>query len=115
MFEIWHNPRCSKSRQTLSLLEEAGVDCNIYLYLEDPPDRAKLTRAIKSLDITARDLLRKGEQLYKELGLVDSSLSDKQLVEAMCKYPKLIERPIVQKGERAVLGRPPENVKALLA
>lgn len=113
MFEIWHNPRCSKSRQTLGLLEDAGVDCNIYLYLEEPPDRAKLTRALKSLDISARELLRKGEQLYKELGLGDSSLSEEQLIAAMCEHPKLIERPIVQLGETAVLGRPPENVKAL--
>ena len=110
---IWHNPRCSKSRQTLSLLQEKGVEPEIRLYLDSAPSESELELVVKKLGMTTRDLLRKGEQIYKEQGLSDSSLSDSALIQKMCEYPKLIERPIVISGNRAVLGRPPENALKL--
>lgn|SRR5690554_7029769 len=113
-FVIYHNPRCSKSRQTLALLREHGIEPEQVLYLETPPDATTLAGLIKSLGISARDLLRKGEDEYKSLGLSDPSLSEAQLIEAMAAHPRLIERPVVVSGDRAVLGRPPENVLALL-
>lgn len=112
--QIYHNPRCSKSRQTLALLEENGVSPEIVLYLEQTPDAATLKTLIAKLGIGTRELLRKGEQDYKDNNLKDTSLSDDDLIAAMVAHPKLIERPIVVKGEQAVLGRPPENVLALL-
>ncbi len=111
---IYHNPRCSKSRQTLALLEQRGIEPDICLYLEATPSAAELADIVRKLGINARDLLRKGEVDYKEQGLADSSLSDKVLLEKMVRYPKLIERPIVVRGQRAVLGRPPENVLDLI-
>jgi arsenate reductase len=113
-YQIYHNPRCSKSRQTLALLEENGVTPDIVLYLENTPTADELTAVIKKLGIKARDLLRKGEDDYKTLDLGNVSLSDEKLIAAMVKHPKLIERPIVIKGKKAVLGRPPENVLQLL-
>lgn len=112
-YTIYHNPRCSKSRQTLQLLEQQGIAPDIVLYLETPPDVGEIKALLKKLGIGARDLLRKGEDAYKENKLSDNSLSDDELVTAMAAHPKLIERPIVVKGARAVLGRPPENVQAL--
>lgn len=112
--QIYHNPRCSKSRQTLALLEENGVTPEVILYLENTPDAATLNELLTKLGISARELLRKGEQDYKDNNLKDTSLSDDALIAAMTQYPKLIERPIVVKGDRAVLGRPPENVLALI-
>ncbi len=112
---IYHNPRCSKSRQTLALLEENGVTPEVIAYLETPPDKQTLNKLIDLLGITPRDLLRKGEAEYKSLGLADQSLSDDELVDAMVSTPKLIERPIVVRDNRAVLGRPPENVLALIS
>ncbi len=114
MVTIYHNPRCSKSRQTLALIEEKGVTPEIVLYLEDIPTADTLKALVKKLGISARQLLRKGEDAYKEQNLKDDSLSDAQLLDAMAKFPKLIERPIVVKGDKAVLGRPPENVLELL-
>ncbi|GLS25458.1 arsenate reductase (glutaredoxin) [Marinibactrum halimedae] len=114
MYTIYHNPRCSKSRQTLALLEEAGVEPEIVLYLDTPPTKTALQSLLKKLGISARELLRKGEEAYKANGLNDKTLTDEALVEAMVAFPKLIERPIVVKGDEAILGRPPENVKALL-
>lgn len=113
-YTIYHNPRCSKSRQTLQLLEEHTITPDIVLYLETPLDAAQIKEILKKLDIGARDLMRRGEQAYKDQNLSDSSLTDEQLVAAMVAEPKLIERPIVVKGARAVLGRPPENVLSLL-
>lgn len=113
-FTIYHNPRCSKSRQTLALLEENNVSAQVVEYLENTPSEAELKTLLKKLGINARDLLRKGEDAYKENNLKDDSLSDDQLIAAMNKFPKLIERPIVVKGDRAVLGRPPENVLDLI-
>tara|TARA_B100000446_G_scaffold14559_2_gene12507 strand:- start:10456 stop:10800 length:345 start_codon:yes stop_codon:yes gene_type:complete len=114
MVTIYHNPRCSKSRQTLALIEEKGVTPEIVLYLENTPTADTLKALVKKLGISARQLLRKGEDAYKEQNLKDDSLSDAQLIDAMAKFPKLIERPIVVKGDQAVLGRPPENVLELL-
>lgn len=114
MFTIYHNPRCSKSRQTLQLLEEAGIQPEVVLYLEQTPSAAELTEVINKLGISPRQLLRKGEDAYKEHNLSDDCLSDQQLIDAMVSNPKLIERPIVVKGDKAVLGRPPENVQSLL-
>ena len=109
-FTIYHNPRCSKSRQTLALLEENEIVAEVVEYLENTPSEAELKSLVKKLGIGARQLLRKGEDAYKQNNLKDESLSDEQLIAAMHKFPKLIERPIVVKGDRAVLGRPPENV-----
>lgn len=113
-YQIYHNPRCSKSRQTLALLEENGIKADVILYLDDTPNAQSLAEIITKLGISARDLLRKGEDAYKELNLADSALSEQQLIDAMVSHPRLIERPIVVKGDKAVLGRPPENVLALL-
>ncbi|SDJ60067.1 arsenate reductase (glutaredoxin) [Microbulbifer yueqingensis] len=114
MWTIYHNPRCSKSRQTLQLLQDKGVEPEVVLYLETPPDAATLRELLKKLGIDARELLRTGEDAYKELGLKDRDLAEDDLIRAMAEHPKLIQRPIVVKGERAVLGRPPENVLELL-
>ncbi|GAB3094954.1 arsenate reductase (glutaredoxin) [Aestuariicella hydrocarbonica] len=114
MITIYHNPRCSKSRQTLALLQEQGIEPEIVLYLDTPPDADTLKSLLSKLGIGARQLLRKGEDAYKENALSNPELSDEQLIEAMTRHPKLIERPIVIKGDKAVLGRPPENVLELI-
>ncbi|ROT98312.1 arsenate reductase (glutaredoxin) [Marinobacter sp. R17] len=111
---IFHNPRCSKSRQTLALLEEKGIQPDVVRYLDTPPSASELTAILKQLGKSPRELMRKGESEYKELGLDDSSLSDEQLIEAMVTHPKLIERPIVLHGGKAALGRPPEAVLDIL-
>ncbi len=110
---IYHNPRCSKSRNTLALLRENGVEPNIVLYLETPPDSAAIKALLKKLGIGAAELVRRGEDEYKASGLGKDS-SEAEIVAAMVKHPKLIERPIVVRGNKAVLGRPPENVLALI-
>jgi arsenate reductase len=112
--EIFHNPRCSKSRATLALLEERGFTPTIRLYLEDPPDGAELKSILKKLGMDARDLIRKGENEYRELGLADPSLDEDALLAAMTAHPRLIERPIVIAGRRAAIGRPPESVLEIL-
>lgn len=114
MTTIYHNPRCSKSRQTLALLEENNVSCDVVLYLETPPDEKTLKSLLKKLGIGARDLIRKNEDEYKALKLDNPTLSDDKLIAAMCKHPKLIERPIVVHGKQAVIGRPPEKVLEIL-
>ncbi|MCA0894886.1 arsenate reductase (glutaredoxin) [Microbulbifer agarilyticus] len=114
MWTIYHNPRCSKSRQTLQLLQENNIEPEIVLYLETPPDAAALKTILGKLGIAPRDLLRKGEDAYKELNLKDTSHSEDDLIDAMVSHPKLIERPIVVKDDKAVLGRPPENVLELI-
>jgi arsenate reductase len=110
---IYHNPRCSKSRNTLALLEEKGVSPKVVLYLETPPDVAELKGLLQKLGMKAADLVRRGEADYKAAGLHRES-SDEDVLAAMVKYPKLIERPIVVKGRKAVLGRPPESVLELI-
>lgn len=111
---IWHNPRCSKSRAALALLEEAGIEPKVVLYLENPPSKSELEETLKLLGMSPRELLRTGEAPYKELGLADRTKSDAELIAAMVENPILIERPVVIRGKRAVLGRPPERVKELL-
>ena len=111
---IYHNPRCSKSRQTLQLLKDRGIAPRIIEHLKDPPDAAALRALLKQLGLGARDVLRRGEGAYKELGLADPNMSEDELIAAVVANPILLERPIVVKGARAVLGRPPENVLKLL-
>ena len=112
---IYHNNRCSKSRDTLALLKEKGIEPKIVAYLETPPDAATLRGLLKKLGLAdARALMRKGEDEYKALNLADPSLSQDALINAMVANPKLIERPIVVNGNQAALGRPPENVLAIL-
>lgn len=110
---FYHNPRCSKSRQALALLEAHGIEVNIIKYLDDTPDTEALKAVIKKLGITPRELLRTKESDYKALNLKDESISDEAILAAMAKHPKLIERPIWIVGDRAVIGRPPENVLTL--
>ena len=109
---IWHNPRCSKSRLTLALLEEHHINASVRLYLEDAPSSAELTVLVSQLDIRPWDLLRRGENIFKELGLNKGS-PDEAVIEAMAKHPILIERPVVIHHDKAAVGRPPENVLAL--
>ena len=113
MTTIYHNPRCSKSRQTLALLEERGIEPDVVRYLDNPLTVAELKALLKKLNISARQLLRAGEEEYRTLDLANSSLSEKALLEAMAQHPKLIERPIVVEGNKAALGRPPEAVLEL--
>ncbi|WP_331345628.1 arsenate reductase (glutaredoxin) [Cellvibrio sp. UBA7661] len=110
MITLYHNPRCSKSREALALLREHGHEPDIVLYLETPPTSKTLKALLATLGISARDLLRKGEEVYKTLNLADESLSEAALIKAMVENPKLIERPIAVNGDKAVIGRPPENV-----
>ncbi len=111
---IYHNPRCSKSRQTLALLRERGIEPEIVLYLETPPDAATLDRILKLLGREPRELMRRKEAAYKEAGLDDPGLSREALIAAMVAHPILIERPIVLANGKAALGRPPEDVLAIL-
>lgn len=111
---LYHNPRCSKSRSALQLLEERGLQPTVLLYLETPPNAAQLRDVLAKLGIPARQLLRSGEDEYRELNLANEALSEAQLIEAMVTHPRLIERPILIAGDRAVIGRPPENVLDLL-
>ena len=112
--QIMHNPRCSKSRTTLQLLRDNGVEPEIILYLETPPDADVLTSILDKLDMRPRDLMRKGQQEYKEMGLGNEQLSDEQLIAAMIEAPILIERPIVLANGKARIGRPPESVLKIL-
>ncbi len=111
---IYHNPRCSKSRQTLALLEENGIEPEIVAYLENPPDAAELKRVLGLLGMKPRDLMRKNEAAYKENNLDDPSLDDDALIAALVENPILIERPVVVAGGKARLGRPPEQVLEIL-
>lgn len=111
---LYHNPRCSKSRGALELLEARGLTPEVVRYLETPPDAATLKALLGKLGIGAHQLLRSGEDEYKTLGLADPALSDDQLIDAMARHPKLIERPILVAGNKAVIGRPPEKVLEIL-
>ncbi|BBB29949.1 arsenate reductase (glutaredoxin) [Neptunomonas japonica] len=111
---IYHNPRCSKSRQTLELIKEQGIDPDIREYLKEAPSAAELNQVLISLGISARELLRKNEQEYKDNNLSNPELSDAQIIEVMVANPKLIERPIVFKNGQARIGRPPESVLEIL-
>lgn len=108
--KIYHNPRCSKSRQTLQLLQEHGVEPEVVEYLKTPPDKETLKNILSQLQLSPRDLMRQKENEYTENHLDDLSLSDDELIEAMLKHPKLIERPIVVTDKGTAIGRPPKNV-----
>ena len=112
--EIYHNPRCSKSRQTLQLLQEQGVEPDVVEYLKTPPDKKTLEHILDLLGLEPRDLMRKKESEYKENRLDDPNLTREQLIDAMIAHPKLIERPIVIKDGKAAIGRPPEKVLEIL-
>lgn len=111
--KIYHNPRCMKSRQTLALLEKNGVNPDIILYLEKPPTKTALKKILKMLALKPEQLLRKGEAIYKE-NYKGKELTDAEWIDAMIEHPKLIERPIVVSGDKAVIGRPPDNVLDLI-
>lgn len=114
MIRLYHNPRCSKSREALSLLENAGANIEVVEYLKHPPSYEELERLLTLLDMEPRDLMRQKEEEYTELYLDDITLERKHLITAMIDNPKLIERPIAVNGDRAVIGRPPEYVLQLL-
>lgn len=112
---IYHNPRCSKSRETLALLQEKGIEPDVVLYLDAPPDAATLKKLLKILGMnSARELMRQKEEVYKALNLGDSAFSESALIDAMVANPKLIERPIVVANGQARIGRPPEQVLEIL-
>ena len=111
--EFYHNPRCRKSREALSLLEEKGITPEIILYLKDVPTESDLEDIVSKLGIKPLDLVRKGETIYKET-LKGMELSDIQWIKSMIENPKLIERPILVNGDKAVIGRPPEDVLTIL-
>lgn len=112
---IYHNPRCSKSRATLALLESRHVDTRIITYLDNPPSPQTLKKITQMLGVSPRDILRTGEKEYKEFGMDNPDFADEQLLQLMSANPKVIERPIVIYNDRAVIGRPPENVLELIA
>ena len=112
--QILHNPRCSKSRATLQVLNERGIEPEIILYQDTPPSAEQLTSILQQLDMRPRDLMRKGQSEYKEMGLNNDQLSDAELVAAMIEAPILIERPIVLVNGKAAIGRPPESVLNIL-
>lgn len=111
---LWHNPRCSKSRGTLELLRERGIEPAIVDYQKNPPTTVEIGRALTLLDLQPRELMRKGETVYTELGLDDPKFTRRQLIDAMAAHPILIERPVVFANGKAALGRPPEVILAIL-
>ena len=112
--KIYHNSRCSKSRQTLELIRKAGVEPIVIDYLSTPPTQSELSEICGMLGIDPQDLIRRGESIYQELDLANRELSAEEALKVMIENPKLIERPIVVKNQKAVLGRPPDNVNSLL-
>ena len=114
IYKIFHNSRCSKSRQALQILQDSNCEIEIINYLEIDLDVSLINDVLKKLSLQPRDILRTSEQYYKDNNLKEDNLSDDDLIDYMIKHPKLIERPIVIKGQKAVLGRPPENVLELL-
>lgn len=112
---IYHNPKCSKSRQTLKLLREQGITPNIVEYLKSPPTSEQLQEILSQLGFAPRDLMRKKEDIYSESALDNPSLTDAELISFMVKNPILIERPIVLSNGKAAIGRPPENVLEILS
>lgn len=111
---IYHNPRCSKSREAMEFLEEKGIEAEVIEYMDSPPDEATLKKLLTMLNMTPRELMRKHEAVFKEAGLDDPTFTDDELVEAMAQCPSLIERPIVVNDGKAVLARPPEAVLDIL-
>lgn len=112
-YTIYHNPRCSKSRQTLQLLQENGIEPTIIEYLKDIPSESDIKQVLQHLNMSPADIIRKSEAIFKE-NFKGKNLTDDEWIKAMVEYPKLIERPIVIKNKKAVLGRPPENVLGLI-
>lgn len=112
-FTIWHNPKCSKSRQALEILNEKGVEADVIKYLETVPTQADIKELLLKLGIGARELMRTKEEIYKELELKNET-DEQKLIEAMVEYPRLIERPIVITGNKAVIGRPPEKILEII-
>lgn len=115
MIKILHNPRCSKSREALALLQQQAQAVEVVEYLKNPLTTDELTTLLGMLAIPARQLLRSKEEEYKQLGLDNMALSEQQLIAAMAQYPKLIERPVIIKGNKAVIGRPASNILSLLS
>ncbi|MBU2099232.1 MAG: arsenate reductase (glutaredoxin) [Gammaproteobacteria bacterium] len=113
-FEIYHNPSCSKSRETLALLQSHGIEPVQRLYLQDSPDEKTIRFLLSALNTDIRSLLRSSEAVYKECNLGNPDLGVNELIDALVKNPKLLQRPIVVNGEKAVIGRPPENVLTLI-
>ncbi len=111
---IYHNPRCSKSRETLALLQEQGIEPQVVEYLKDTPTASELAELLQKLGIQARQLMRNKEEVYKSLSLDNSDLSEEQLINAMVEHPNLIERPIVVAGNQARIGRPPHLVLEII-
>ena len=111
---LLHNPRCSKSRQALNLLEQEKENFEVFMYLDERLEKDFLKEIIQKLGISPRDLLRRGESAYKENNLNDSNISDEEIINLMIEYPKLIERPIYVKGSKAIVGRPTENVLKII-
>ncbi|TWU62090.1 arsenate reductase (glutaredoxin) [Crateriforma conspicua] len=114
MTEIYHNPRCTKSREALNLLQSRGLDVRVIKYLEEPPSEKQLRQIVKLLGIRPEQLVRKGEKLFKELGLADQTLTDKQWIATLAEHPRLIERPIVVHDGKAAIGRPIDQVVEIL-
>lgn len=112
--KIYHNPRCSKSRKTLELIESKGLKPDIIKYLKNPPSETEIKQVLSLLNLDPRDLMRKGESEYKENNMANKSLSNNELVALMHKFPKVIERPIVLTNGKAAIGRPPESVLDIL-
>ncbi|MBL4821317.1 MAG: arsenate reductase (glutaredoxin) [Gammaproteobacteria bacterium] len=113
-FIIYHNPNCSKSRATLALLEENDIPVELVFYLETPLDVKQLKTLLKKLGMGVKDILRRSEPEYEELGLDDGSLAEEIVLDILSNHPKLLQRPIVVSGDRAIIGRPPENVLSLI-
>lgn len=113
-YKIYHNPRCSKSRKTLALLTEHGVEPEVIEYLKTPPTEAELREIVNLLGVSPRDLIRSSEAPYKELGLNDPDVTDETLLTALVDHPRLMQRPIVMAKGRAVIGRPPEAVLEII-
>lgn len=114
MTKIYHNPRCAKSRAALALLEARGIDFEVIKYLDTPPSEKELAGIVKMLGGDPQQLIRKGEKLFKELGLSEQTLSDSEWVRVLAEHPRLIERPIVIHNGQAAIGRPAENIEQLL-
>lgn len=113
---IYHNPRCSKSRASLAILHAAGIDVEEVRYLENPPSKSKLKELCQQMNLQPFDIVRTGEALFKELRLSKNEIkTDEEWLDILIANPKLIERPIVQIGNQAVLGRPPENIQTLIS
>ncbi len=114
MTTIYHNPRCSKSRATLALIREKGIEPKVVLYLEDPPDIDTLRSITEKLGCSAIDITRTGDQQYRDLNIAERTITEGSTIELLADFPALLERPIVLHNNKAVVGRPPENVLTIL-